>query len=92
MIRHLFLNYFPFLSRLKSAQAKVYDPHTLVGLTVLKHDLTVLHCAEELPPTATRRVQLDLTLGKLKPSKSLWEADQVSRNQNNEKYTSGTGK
>jgi len=87
VIRHLFLNYFPFLSRLNSAQAKIYDPHTLVGLTFLKHELTVLHCDGGLPAMATRRVRLDIILGKLKPSKSLWEADQVSWDQNIKKYT-----
>ena len=77
VIRHLFINYLPFASRLNSSHAKIYDPHTLIDLICLKHELIILQCEEG---SATRRIRLDITLGKLEPSQSLWEAGQVSPN------------
>jgi len=72
VIRHLFQTYPPFQLRLNSTKAKIYDPHTLVGLICLKHEWGVISCLEE---TANRRVHFDITFGKLNPPESLWQKE-----------------
>ena len=75
VIRHLFQTYLPLSSRLNSTKAKIYDPHTLVGLICLKHEWNILPCEQG---TAPRRVHFEITFGKLNPPKSLWERELVS--------------
>ena len=75
VIRHLFQTYSPFQLRLNSTKAKIYDPHTLVGLICLKHEWSVISCLQE---TANRRVHFDITFGKLNLPESLWQKELVS--------------
>ena len=75
VVRYLFLKYLPLSSRLNTPQAKIYDPHVLVGLMCLKHEWKIVECEELL---ANRRVRYDITFSKMKASSSLWESEQVS--------------